>query len=140
MVYTNTFESNLKPLNVVFNSLCRFILNFPFKTRHCFMYDSLNWLEPKPRRDYHWILFIFKCVYSNSPTYLKHHLIPYSSTYSLRHLQCPTFFKLPRLLSVAGRKAFQYKAPHDWNNLPNFFFFVGLFLHLVYSNHNFIIS
>lgn len=116
IVYPNTSESNLRPLNAVLNSLCRFILNCP-----SLFYEWLTkWLQPKPHREYHWILFIFKFVYTNCPAYLKQYLIHYCSTYSLRHLQRPTFFMVPRLFSVAGRRAFQYKAPPDVNNLSLF--------------------
>ena len=45
VVYQNTSESNLKPLTVVFNNICRFVLRCPFITHHCVLYDSLNLLS-----------------------------------------------------------------------------------------------
>jgi len=71
IVYQNTYDSYLKPLNVVFNSLCRFVLRCPYRTHHCHMYDLLNWLHPKSRRQFHWFLFIFKCVYFACPFLLE---------------------------------------------------------------------
>ncbi len=117
IVYQNTFDTYLKPLNIVYNSLCRFILRCPFKTHHCFMYESLNWLHLNNRRRVHWLLFIFNCIHSHCPSYLSQLLVPFSSSYSLRHLQHPFFF-VPRISKVIGSRSFQYKAPYDWNNLP----------------------
>ncbi len=71
------------------------------------MYEMLNWLH----------IGLFLNVYYDCPWYLKPYLIPYRSSYSLRHLQFPFFF-VPRIFSEAGRRSFQYKAPSDWNNLP----------------------
>lgn len=39
IVYQNTPETNLHPLNVIYHSLCRFILRCPFRTHHCAMYE-----------------------------------------------------------------------------------------------------
>ena len=118
IIYQNTSETNLRPLNVVYNSLCRFILSCPFKTHHCLMYESLNWLSPKSRRMLHWIQFIFKCNYFSFPPYLKQFLIPLTSQYSLRHTS-NLFFLTPRITKEIGRRAFKYKAPSDWNKLPD---------------------
>ena len=81
------------------------------------MYESLNWLAPKSRRQLHWSLFIFKCIHFNYPPYLKHYLIPFSSQYRLRHTD-HLFFLTPRISKEIGRRAFKFKAPSDWNNLP----------------------
>lgn len=120
IVYQNTTDTNLMPLNVVMNSLCRFVLRCPYRTHYCLMYELLNWLQLKSRRQLHWIQFIFKCVYFNCPSYSKQYLIPGRSAYSLRHMQYP-FFVVPRIYKEVGRRTFQYKAPWDWNNLPLFF-------------------
>ena len=117
VIYGNTSESNLRPLSVLYNSLCRFVLRCPFRTHHCLMYESLNWLAPKSRRQLHWSLFIFKCINFNYPPYLKHYLIPFSSQYRLRHTDY-LFFLTPRISKEIGRRAFKFKAPSDWNNLP----------------------
>ncbi len=57
-VYQNTTETNLNPLNVLFNSLCRFVLRCPYLTHHCHMYDQLHWFSLKDRRKFHWLQFI----------------------------------------------------------------------------------
>ena len=117
VVYQNTTDTHLKSLNVLYNSLCRFVLRCPYRTHHCLMYNSLNWLQPKARRPFHWLLFIFKCIYFNCPPYLKQYFVQSTSSYPLRHLQHP-YFELPSVSLVAGRRSFCYKAPSDWNNLP----------------------
>lgn len=116
-VYMSTTESCLKPLNVVYNSLCRFVLRCPFLTHHCSMYQQLNFLSPKARRQLHWFQFIYKCIFFNYPLYLKQYLIPYRSTYGLRHHD-HLFFSVPNISKEIGRRAFKFKAPFDWNSLP----------------------
>ncbi len=44
-------------------------------------------------------------------------LILYSSPYHLRH--SAYYFFTPLVKKVFGKKAFRYKAPADWNNLPS---------------------
>lgn len=97
IIYQNTSETHLHPLNVVYNNICRFVLRCPYRTHHCFMYDTLNWLPLYSRRRFHWLLFVFKCIYFNYPLYLKQLLVPFRSSYSLRHTQpfllCLEFLK-----------------------------------------------
>ena len=106
-----------RALDVLFNSLCRFVLRCPYNTHHCQMYSSLNWLQPKSRRQLHWFLFIYKCIHFRCPAYLKQYLTQTTSSYPLRHLQHP-YFNVPRISNTTGRQSFCYKAPSDWNNLP----------------------
>lgn len=54
VVYGNTFETNLIPLDVLYNSLCRFVLRCPFRSHHCLMYEALNWPALKTRGQLHW--------------------------------------------------------------------------------------
>ena len=119
IVYQNTTDTILYPLNVTYHNLCRFILKCPYRTHHCSMYESLNWLSLKSRRHFHWMQFIFKCIFSNYPPYLKQYLDPYTAPYNLRHTVHP-YFKVPSNTTlVCGRRAFKFKAPADWNDLPS---------------------
>ncbi len=118
IIYQNTSDTSLKPLNILHNSLCRFVLRCPYRTHHCMLYKALDWLQPNSRRQYHWFQFLFKCIYFNCPSYLKQFLVPSSSTYSLRHMQYPHFL-VHRFFTEVGQRSFQYKAPSDWNNLPS---------------------
>lgn len=117
IIYQNTYDQYLKPLNTLFNSLCRFILKCPYRTPHCILFEKLNWLQPFNRRQYHWILFIYKCIYFDFLQYLRQLLIPATSSYSLRSTQCLSF-TAPHIYKEVGRRAFQYKAPSEWNRLP----------------------
>lgn len=117
-VYMNTTQSNLKSLTVVYNSICRFVLRCPFLTHHCDMYQRMNILSPSARRRFHWFQFIYKCKFFNYPLYLRQYLISYSSSYALRHHD-HVFFSVPRISKEIGRRAFQFKAPSDWNSLPS---------------------
>jgi len=116
-IYGNTTDLNLQPISVLYNSLCRFVLRCPYRTHHCQLYESLNWLLPKSRRQFHWSLLIFKCIHFNFPSYLKYYLIPFNTQYNLRHT-VQLFFHIPRTHKGVGRRAFKFKAPSDWNNLP----------------------
>ena len=117
-VYQNTTETNLYPLNVTYNNLCRFILRCPYRTHHCTMYETLNWLSPKSRRYCHWMHLTFKCIFFNFPPYLKQLLERYTPPYNLRHTDHP-YFTVPRATLECGRRAFKFKAPNDWNALPS---------------------
>lgn len=80
VVYCVTFDSFLKPLNVLFRTLCRFILNGPYRTHHCDLCHHLSWVQPGGRRQCHWLQFIFKCVHLNFSIWKtfssqRHHLI-----------------------------------------------------------------
>lgn len=75
VVYQNTTDTILKNVNILNNSLCRFVLRCPFRTHHCLMYEALSWLHPKSRHQFHWVLFLFKCIHSNVPLYSKQFLV-----------------------------------------------------------------
>lgn len=116
IVYQNTTASCLQSLNTAYNSLCRFILRCPYRTHHCEMYQ-LSWLTLPERRRFHWLQFIYKCIYMDYSSYLKQYLIPFSSFYNLRH-NYQIYFFVPQINKEIGRYAFQHKAPYEWNNLP----------------------
>lgn len=80
VVYQNTTGSILKPVNILNNSLCRFVLRCPFRTHHCLMHEALGWLHPKSRHQFHWVLFLFKCIHSNVPLYSKQFLYIFISS------------------------------------------------------------
>ena len=118
IVYQTTNKTILHPLNTVYNRLCRFVLDCPFMTHHCILYENLNLTSPTVRRQQHWLQFIFKSIHFNYPQYLKQYLVPYSSQHQLRHTSQIYFKVPPRLTNLVGKKSFMYKAPTDWNNLP----------------------
>ena len=119
IVYHTSSVTSLNALDLVFNSICRFVLRYPFMTHHCTLYEKLDWLQPKERRRYHWFMFIFSCInYANKcPPYLQQYFVRHISVYPIRHLLHP-FFAIPRIHREIGRRAFCHKGPMDWNNLP----------------------
>ena len=46
IIYQNTTETRLHSLDVVYNSICRFVLSCPYRTHHCVMYDTLKIEDP----------------------------------------------------------------------------------------------
>ena len=116
-VYCIASNTSLTPLTRVYNRLCRFILNCAFTTHHCIMYELLDLPTPYIRRQIHWLHFVFKCVHFNYPFYLKQFLVPFSSTHHLRHT-VQQFFSVPNVSKSISKKAFMFKAPSNWNNLP----------------------
>ena len=114
VIYQTAPKTHLLPLNSVYNQLCRFVLDCPYMTHHCTLYETLNLPSPTSRRHQHWLQFIFKCIYFNYPQYLKQLLVPYTSSHQLRHCS-QIYFSTP---TSSGKKAFISKAPCDWNNLP----------------------
>lgn len=117
VIYQSAHKSDLALLNIAYNRLCRFVLGCPFLTHHCTMYTRLNWPTLNMRRHMHWLQLIYKCIYFNYPSYLQQYLIPYTTSYHIRHSSQP-FFSVPNVIKSFGRRAFMFKAPADWNNLP----------------------
>ena len=56
IVYHTSSVTSLNALDLLFNSICRFVLRYPFMTHHCTLYEKLDWLQPKRRR-YHWYVY-----------------------------------------------------------------------------------
>ena len=118
-MYQTATKTNLLPLNTSYNRLCRFVLNCPYMTHHCTLYENLNLPSPTIRRQHHWFHFIFKCIHFNYPHYLKQYMNRFTSDHQLRHC-AQIYFKLPTNINNAvGKKSFMFKAPSDWNNLPS---------------------
>ena len=94
VVYQNTAKTNLKPLIVIDNIFCRFVLRCPFRTHHCHMYQSLNQL--------HW----FKDFI---------HFIPYRSSQEIQTIFYFLFKEQPKKL---GGEPLHLKPFSTWNGLP----------------------
>ncbi len=107
----------MSPLSTIYNCLCRFVLDCPFTTHHCTMYENLNWPSPTLGRQQHWLQFIFKCIHFNHPQYLKQSLIPYMCSHHLRH-SVQVYFVVPKVSTAVAKKSFWFRAPSNWNSLP----------------------
>lgn len=81
VAYQAASKTNLLPLNIVYNKLCRFVLGTPFIIHHFTMYETLNLPSPTIRRQRRWLRFIFQCIHFNYLDYLKQLMVPFSSNY-----------------------------------------------------------
>ncbi len=117
VVYLNAPKFDLAPLNTAYNRICRFVLGCAFHTHHCALYQNLNLPSPDARRHMHWLEFIYKSFNLNYPPYLKQYLSRFISTHQVRHTS-QLFFTIPHVKKAIHKRAFKFKAPADWNNLP----------------------
>ena len=88
------------------------------RTHHCLMYESLNWLAPKSRRQLHGSILIVSIYIYLFQFPFKLLLIPFRSQYSLRHMD-HLFLFTPKISKEIGGCAFKLKAPSDWNVPPH---------------------
>ena len=74
------------------------------------MFKTLHWLPIQFRIDYKILLLTYKVLKGLAPVYLSELLIPYSP---------PRLLLIPRISRITmGGRAFSYRAPILWNNLP----------------------
>ncbi len=79
---------------------------------------SLHWLPVHFRIQFKILLFVFKALNGQAPSYLTDHLTPLSSSRSLRSSD-RAFLAVPRSrLKTKGDRAFSIAAPRLWNQLP----------------------
>uniref|UniRef100_A0AAR2L787 Reverse transcriptase domain-containing protein n=1 Tax=Pygocentrus nattereri TaxID=42514 RepID=A0AAR2L787_PYGNA len=80
--------------------------------------SSLHWLPVKFFIDYKILLLTYKSLKGLAPQYLAELLIPYNPPRTLRSQEAG-LLSVPRIRkNNALGKAFSYKAPQLWNNLP----------------------
>ena len=103
IVYLSASKCVLDALNKVYNRICRFILQCPYHTHRCLMYQTLQLPPVHIRRQIHWLQFIFKCIYFNYPQYLKQYLIQLTPNYQTRHAT-KLYFSVPRTSHQTGKR------------------------------------
>lgn len=108
--------SVLKPLDAVYHSAIRFITGDRFSTHHCILYQKVNWLPLKSRREMHFALFVYKALLHKLPSYINSLLAVRRSGYQTR-TQGWLLLQIPKISSELGRSAFSFYAPHTWNEL-----------------------
>ena len=133
ILYMHAAQATLKPLDVVYHSVLRFILDCDFRTHHCDLYNAVGWPSLSSRREQHCLLFIFKAISGKLPLYLSSlvkHKIPLQQTRSASYI---TLQVTPRPADYRlGESAFLYYAPEKWNKLQ-----ASLKLKSLPSIHNF---
>lgn len=80
---------------------------------------SLHWLPMKYRCEYKLLMYVFKAINSDAPTYLQELVNMYRPGRTLRSensmfLQVPKNFRT----KTYGNRRFDCAAPFLWNNLP----------------------
>ena len=79
---------------------------------------SLHWLPVKSRIDFKVLLLTYKALNDLAPNYLKELVVPYCPLRPLRS-QSAGLLVVPRISkTTVGGRAFSYRAPFLWNNLP----------------------
>lgn len=69
-IYMHASASVLKPLDAVYHSAIRFITGDRFSTHHCTLYQKVNWLPLKTRREMHLALFVYKALLHKLPPFI----------------------------------------------------------------------
>uniref|UniRef100_A0A3B1IBW7 Reverse transcriptase domain-containing protein n=1 Tax=Astyanax mexicanus TaxID=7994 RepID=A0A3B1IBW7_ASTMX len=112
--------SNLNKLQLVQNAAAR-VLTKTRKFDHISpVLSALHWLPVKFRIDYKILLLTYKALHGLAPEYLRD-LISYYEPPRLLRSQGAGFLEVPKIQrSSAGGRAFSYKTPQLWNNLPQF--------------------
>ena len=79
-------------------------------------FNTYHWLNIEQRIIFKTLVIIYKCIHGNGPKHLIN-LLNIHSRQSNNNifLQINSFF--PK--SLIGKRAFQYYAPHVWNNIPS---------------------
>jgi hypothetical protein len=117
-LYSGLPKKSLNQLQLVQNSLARFIYSSRKFDRVTPLLHQLHWLPVEQRISYKVALLTFKTLQTNSPKYLSDFLVQYKPMRSLRSDR-ENYLVVPRVCSVAGRRSFSYVAPTLWNSLPS---------------------
>ena len=111
-------SKSLNKLQLVQNAAAR-VLTRTRKFDHISpVLSTLHWLPVKFRIDYKILLLTYKALNGLAPQYLSELLSHYEPSRLLRS-QGAGLLLVPRINKVtSGGRAFSYKAPQLWNNLP----------------------
>lgn len=117
-LYLGLPQSSIARLQMVQNAAAR-LLTRAKKTDHITpVLASLHWLPVYFRIQFKILLFVFKALNGQAPSYLSDHLIPFSSPRSLRSSDRALLVVPRSRLKTKGDRAFSIAAPHLWNQLP----------------------
>ncbi len=117
-LYSGLPQSSLSRLQLVQNAAARLLTGAKKYDHVTPILASLHWLPFHFRVQFKILLFVFKALKNQAPSYLKDLLILLSST---RHLRSTNraLLSVPRSrLKTKGDRAFSVNAPRLWNQLP----------------------
>ncbi len=117
-LYLGLPQSSTARLQMVQNAAARLLTRAKKTDRVTPILASLHWLPVHFRIQLKILLFVFKALNGQAPSYLTDHLTPLSSSRSLRSSD-RAFLAVPRSrLKTKGDRAFSIAAPRLWNKLP----------------------
>ena len=108
----------LNKLQKIQNASAKLILGGKKNDHVTGLLKELHWLPLSQRYAFKILLFVFKTLNGNGPTYLKELLCPYKPSRSLRSC-AENLLIVPKTRTVSyGDRAFSVIAPKLWNDLP----------------------
>ncbi len=111
-------NKSLKTLRLVQNTAARFLTGTRKKDNISPILASLHWLPVNSRIDFKVLLLTYKALHGQAPSYLEDLIVPYHPNKTLRS-QNAGLLVIPRISkSCLGGRAFCYRAPLLWNQLP----------------------
>ena len=109
--YRNNSKTTLHSLDSVYHSVLRYITGTRYSTHHCELYEMVGWPSLSVRRQIHWIIFVYKAIIGQLPSYLSAFLSTIKSWYNLRS-SSSILLDVPIVRSVYGQAAISYCVPY----------------------------
>ncbi|XP_072050376.1 uncharacterized protein [Amphiura filiformis] len=78
----------------------------------------LHWLPVRERIKFKLLVYVFKCIHSQSPSYLQELISVKTSAYATRSSKDKTLLSQPKTKTRTGDHSFESCAPRLWNTLP----------------------
>ena len=118
VLFSGLPNSSLKNLQLVQNAAARILTNTRKFDHITPILSSLHWLPIQARSDFKVLLLTYKILNGLAPLYLSNLIVRYLPARALRS-QNKGLLVIPRVKKKsAGFRAFAYRAPYLWNNLP----------------------
>ncbi len=116
-LYSGLPQSSLSRLQLVQNAAARLLTGAKKYDHVPPILASLHWLPVHFRVQFKILLFIFKALNNQAPSYLKVLLIPLSTTRYLRSTDRALLSVPHSRLKTKGNRAFSVNAPRLWNQM-----------------------
>ena len=118
-LYMHAPATVLKKLDSIYHTAIRFITDARFLTHHCALYQLVGWSSLYCRRQFHFLIFMYKALIGKLPLYLGSLLsFKENSRYELRSSRWLQL-KEPRMQSEFGMTSFSAYAPKSWNKIQD---------------------
>ena len=112
-------QYELRRLQKIQNIAARIIFQQPRYEHVTPLLRSLHWLPIEKRIIFKTLILTFKCIHKQAPAYLQELISIHQPPRTLRSGQGKMLLSVPKSRTVRfGQRAFRYKGPSLWNNLP----------------------